>query len=207
MGGLGSAAATPPTLGSEEAALLLRPDQAQADTDGQPVSTPPHGGLRAGRHPPPTPAEGFQQQAAPRWLQRPGLCPSPPQRGTPPHPAAPPTCRGSRGAPKCSPLTPPEYTATSPLTAATPPNTQPQLLHKHTTSPHSNTFLISAAACTLSPNTAPPHAYPPHIVTTLVLKTQIFMTPSISPNTPTHTHTHTHTHTASITSSNINSPL
>lgn len=96
----------PPTPGSEEAALLLRPGRAQAETDGQLVSTPPHGGLRAGRHPP-APAEEFQQQAAPRWVpeQRPGLCPSSPQRGIPLHPAAPPPVGAAGWAPTAAPHT------------------------------------------------------------------------------------------------------
>ena len=198
MGGLGSAA-TPPTLGSEEATLLLRPGRAQAETDGQPVSTPPHRGLRAGRHPP-TPAEGFQQQAAPRWVpeQRPGLWPSPPQRGTPPHPAAP-HLLGQPGGPNCSPLTPPEYTATSPLTVATPPNTQPHLLHRHTTSPHSNTFLISAAPCTQPQHTTttrlPPHTHS-HSSST---ENPDFYDPQYIPK-------HPNTHTASTTSSNASTP-
>lgn len=102
---------------------------------------------------------------------------------------------------------PPEYTATSPLTVATPQNTQPQLLHKHTTSPHSNTFLISAAPCTQPQHTTttclPPHTHShssstenpdfydpqyipkhPNTHTWLLPHPQTYQLPSLTPTSP-----------------------
>ena len=179
----------PPTLGIEEATLLLRPGWAQAETDGQPVSTPPHRGLRAGRHRPPPQQRGSSSR------QPPGGSLSKGQdsalhllRGVPHLTLQPPTCRDSRGDPTAAPSCLlsiqllPHSRWQHPKTHSPSFSTNTQPLHIPTPS----SYLLLRA---LSRNTPPPHAYPPtHIVTALVLKTQIFMTPSISPNTPTHTH-------------------